>query len=167
MLKRLLFCTVLLVSASGFRTSAADFVPFKASWTGVTISADPTNFPVVAVVSAGEGHGTDLGRFTMVSPHTSNVFTFELEGDQIFTAANGDTLTAHFVGQLTPTFGPDGLPVLVSGVVPCAITGGTGRFEGATGSYDFTITAIPLADGSGFASTATMEGVISSVGSSY
>ena len=132
---------------------------------GVTISADPTNFPVVAVVSAGEGLGTHLGRFTMVSPHNSNVFTFALDGDQIFTAANGDTLTAHFEGYLTPTL-VDGVPVKVSGVVPCTITGGTGRFANATGSYNFTITAIPLADGSGFASTATMDGVISSVGSS-
>ena len=160
MLKRLLLCIVLLVSASGFHTSAAEFVPFKATWTGVTISADPTNFPVVAVVSAGQGEGTQLGRFTMVSPHTSNVFTFALEGDQIFTAANGDTLTAHFEGHLVPTI-VDGNLVSVSGVVPATITGGTGRFAGATGSYNFTITAIPLADGSGFASTATMEGVIS------
>ena len=165
MFKRLLLCTALLVSATGFRTSAADFVPFKATWTGVTVSADPTGFPVVAVVSAGTGQGTHLGCYTMVTPHTSNVFTFELEGDHIFTAANGDTLTAHFAGQLTPTI-VDGVPVSVSGVVPCVITGGTGRFAGATGHYDFTITAIPLADGSGFASTATMNGVISSVGSS-
>ena len=162
---RLLFCLVLLVSASGFRASAADFVPFKATWTGVTVSADPTDFPVVAVVSAGAGQGTQLGAYTMVTPHTSNVFTFEIEGDHIFTAANGDTLTAHFEGRLVPNI-VDGNLVSVGGVVPCTITGGTGRFEGATGSYDFTITAIPLADGSGFASTATMDGVISSVGSS-
>ena len=160
MLKRLLLCTLLLVSASGYRTSASDFVPFKATWTGVTVSADPTGFPVVAVVSAGTGEATHLGAYTMVTPHTSNVFTFELAGDHIFTAANGDTLTAHFEGQLTPTV-VDGVLVSVSGVVPCVITGGTGRFAGATGSYDFTITALPLADGSGFASTATMEGVIS------
>ena len=166
MLNRLVFCTVLLVSASGFRTSASDLVPFKATWSGVTISADPTNFPVVAVVSAGEGRGTQLGRFTMVSPHTSDVFTFALEGDQIFTAANGDTLTAHFAGHLAPTI-VDGNLVSVGGVVPCTITGGTGRFANATGTYNFTITAIPLADGSGFASTATMDGVISSVGSSH
>jgi hypothetical protein len=165
MLKRLLFCTVLLVVSSGFRGSAADFVPFKATWTGVTVSADQSGFPVVAVVSEGEGHGTQLGRFKMVSPHTSNVFTFELEGDHLFTAANGDTLTAHFVGQLTPNI-VDGNLVSVGGVVPCTITGGTGRFQYATGTYSFTSTAIPLADGSGFASTATMEGVISSVGSS-
>jgi hypothetical protein len=164
MLKRLLICTVLLVSASGFRTSAADFVPFKATWTGVTVSADPTGAPIIAIVSAGQGHGTQLGAFTMVTPHTSNIQTFELAGDHVFTAANGDTLTAHFVGLVTPTM-IDGNPA-VTGVVPCIITGGTGRFEGATGTYNFTLTAILLPDGSGFASTATMDGVISSVGSS-
>jgi hypothetical protein len=46
----------------------------------------------------------------------------------------------------------DGNLVSVGGVVPCTITGGTGRFAGATGTYDFAITAIPLADGSGAAS---------------
>ena len=164
MLKRLLLCTVLLVSASGFRTNAAEFVPFKATWSGVTVSADGSNFPIVAVVSAGSGHGTQLGAFTMVSPHDSNVFTFAVEGEQIFTAANGDTLTAHFEGQLVPNV-VDGVLVSVGGALPVTITGGTGRFAGATGNYTFTITAVPLADGSGFASTATMEGVISSVGS--
>src|SRR4026208_2192508 len=102
MLKRLLFCTVLFVSASGFRTSAADFVPFKATWAGVTVSADPTGFPVVAVVSAGEGHGAPVGAFPRGGRPATNVFTFELEGDHLFTAANGDTLTASFVGQLAP-----------------------------------------------------------------
>ena len=72
-----------------------------------------------------------------------------------------DTLSAHFAGQLTPN--PDGS---LSGTIPCTITGGTGRFAGATGSYAFAITAVPLADGSGFASTATIDGVISSVSSS-
>ena len=43
---------------------------------------------------------------------------------------------------------------------------GTGRSAGATGTYDFAITAVPLADGSGLASTAAIAGVIPSVGSS-
>ena len=74
--------------------------------------------------------------------------------------SGGDTLSAHFAGHLTPN--ADGS---LSGTLPCVITGGTGRFAGATGSYAFSITAVPLADGSGFASTATMAGVISSVDS--
>ena len=157
---RLLLSTLVIASSLGLHGNAAQFVPFKATWSGVTVAADLSNFPVVAVVATGDGQGTELGHFTMVSPHVNNVFTFELEGDQNFLAANGDTLTAHFAGHLTPN--PDGS---LSGTLPCVITGGSGRFAGATGSYDFAITAVPLADGSGFASTATIDGVISSVGS--
>lgn len=158
---RRLLCTLLVTAAIGLPVRAAGFVPFKATWSGVTVLADLTDFPIVAVVASGEGQGTELGHFTMVSPHVNNVFTFELEGDQNFTAANGDTLRAHFAGHLTPN--ADGS---LSGVLPCVITAGTGRFAGASGTYDFAITAVPLADGSGFASTATIAGVISSVGSS-
>jgi hypothetical protein len=184
---RRLLCTLIVTAALGLNAHAATYVPFKATWSGITVAADLSNFPIVAVVASGSGQGTELGRFTMVSPHVNNVFTFELEGDQNFTAAgrftmvsphvnnvftfelegdqnftaaNGDTLTAHFVGHLTPN--PDGS---LSGTLPCVITGGTGRFAGATGNYAFAITAVPLADGSGFASTATISGVIASVGS--
>jgi hypothetical protein len=158
---RLLITASLVVAALGLRASAAESVPFTATWSGVTVAADLSNFPIVAVIASGDGQGTQLGHFTMVSPHLNNVFTFELEGDQNFTAANGDTVSAHFAGHLTPN--PDGS---LSGTLPCVFTHGTGRFAGATGSYDFHITAIPLPDGSGFASTATIDGVISSVGSS-
>jgi hypothetical protein len=155
-------CALIVTVALGSHAHAADYVPFRATWNGITVAADLSNFPIVGVVASGDGEGTRLGHFTMVSPHVNNVFTFELEGDQNFTAANGDTLSAHFAGRLTPN--PDGS---LSGVLPCVITGGTGRFAGATGTYAFAITAVPLADGSGFASTATIDGVISSVGSSH
>ena len=157
---RRLISGTLVVVALGFQVNAEGTVPFKATWSGVTVAADLSNFPIVAVVASGQGEATEFGRFTMVSPHLNNVFTFELWGTQNFTAANGDTLTASFSGRLTPH--PDGS---LSGTLPCVITGGTGRFAGAAGEYDFTITAVPLADGSGFASTATIEGDISSVGS--
>ena len=156
---RRLLCTLFVIAALGLHGRAADYVPFKATWSGITVAADLSNFPIVSVVASGEGQGTELGHFTMVSPHVNNVFTFELEGNQNFTAANGDTLNAHFAGHLAPN--ADGS---LSGTLPCVITGGTGRFAGATGTYDFSILAVPLPDGSGFASTATMTGVISSVG---
>jgi hypothetical protein len=136
--------------------SAASARPLKGSWSGVTISADPTNFPVVAIVAKGSGQLTHLGRYAMTSPHTTDVFTGETKGDQIFTAANGDTLTAYCAGF--PVFQPSGN---VEGGLQCEITGGTGRFAGATGSYEFFIVATPLADGSGFATEATITGTIS------
>jgi hypothetical protein len=137
--------------------SAATAVPFKGTWSGVTVSADPTNFPVVAVVSEGGGRLTHLGHYVMASPHTSNVFTGETIGDQNFTAANGDTLTAFCVG--VPTMQPNGTVV---GSLECEIRGGTGRFSGATGSYEFFLVASPRTDGGpGYATDAKITGEIS------
>jgi hypothetical protein len=135
----------------------AKSVPFKGSWSGVTVSADPTNFPVVAVVSDGTGQLTHLGRYFMTSPHTSNVFTGETIGDQIFTAANGDMVTAFCEGF--PVMQPNGDVV---GDLDCEITGGSGRFEGASGEYVFFLHASPRTDGGpGYATEATISGQIS------
>jgi hypothetical protein len=150
-----LFSLVVLSLTAAAPMDAAAERPFKGSWSGVTVSADPTNFPVVAVVAEGSGQLTHLGGFDMTSPHTSNVFTGETIGDQIFTAANGDMLTAFCEGF--PVFQPTGN---VAGALDCEITGGTGRFAGASGSYEFFLVATPLADGSGFATEATITGTI-------
>jgi hypothetical protein len=137
--------------------AGAKSVPFKGSWTGVTVSADPSNFPVVSVVSDGTGQLTHLGRYFMTSPHTSHVFTGETIGDQIFTAANGDMLTASCEGFPQPQ--ADGTVV---GGLDCTIEGGTGRFEGATGQYEFFLVASPRTDGGiGYATEATIAGHIS------
>jgi hypothetical protein len=136
--------------------SGADSVPFKGSWSGVTVSADPTNFPVVAIVAEGTGQLTHLGRYFMTSPHTTDVSNGRTIGDQIFTAANGDTLTAFCDGS--PMFQPDGT---VAGSLDCDITDGTGRFAGASGSYVFFLRATPLPDRPGFATEATIDGEIS------
>ena len=136
--------------------SGANSVPFKGSWSGVTVSADPTNFPVVAIVAEGTGQLTHLGRYFMASPHTTDVSTGKTIGDQIFTAANGDTLMAFCDGS--PAFQPDGTVV---GSLAFGITGGTGRFEGATGTYAFFLVARPLPDRPGFATEAAINGEIS------
>lgn len=149
-----------LVLASG-SLFAAEQVPFRGVWSGSTVSAEPQEDPnLVLVVSSGPGQATHLGRFTMESPHITNMTDLTVEGDQIFTAANGDKVFATFSGQFTPT--PEGtLDAMLSAV----IIGGTGRFAGASGSYDFLITARPAASGFGFDSTAMIAGTISSPGS--
>ena len=135
----------------------AGSVPFRGSWSGVTVSADLSSFPVVAIVAEGTGELTHLGRYFMSSPHTTNVFTNETIGDQIFTAANGDMLTAFCAGFPAPQ--PDGSVV---GGLDCEITGGTGRFEGASGEYVFFLVARPRTDGGpGYATEATISGEIS------
>jgi hypothetical protein len=141
---------------------AQHMVKLKGTWTGVTASADLSTLPLVTIVSEGEGEVSHLGRSTMVSPHTSNVETGETLGDQIFTAANGDTLTADCAGVALPN--AEGVVV---GTLACEITSGTGRFAGATGFYEFSLVASPRTDGGpGFATEAEIDGWISTVGSS-
>ena len=50
-----------------------------------------------------------------------------------FVAANGDTLDATIVGSGMPSVTPDGIIFTITET--CTITGGTGRFAGATGSF--------------------------------
>ena len=56
-------------------------------------------------------------------------------GAATFTAANGDTMTATVAGQATRTS-----PTTLSIVEHYTITGGTGRFADATGSFDLEST---------------------------
>ena len=79
----------------------------------------------------GAGHATHLGQYTEVgsaafSP-TANPAVLRVDAWSIYTAANGDQLYATFTGHL------NGL----TGAITATVTyvGGTGRFEGATGSF--------------------------------
>jgi hypothetical protein len=136
----------------------AKLVAFQGTWTGRTVSAVPVSPDLVFVVASGSGEASDLGRFTMVSPHYTVLSTLAVYGQQLFTAANGDTLTADFTGQFHPNTTGD-----LEATLSATITGGTGRFSGATGSYSFHIIAHAVAPGI-FASTATFSGMISSPG---
>lgn len=116
------------------------------------------------MLSEGGGQVTQLGHSTMSSPHTSNVFTGETIGEQIFTAANGDQLIAHCEGFPQPQ--PNGQ---VIGSLDCEFTSGTGRFAGATGSYIFFLVATPQPGVFPpiYETEADITGSISSVGSSH
>jgi hypothetical protein len=52
------------------------------------------------------------------------------------TAANGDRLYATYSGTVDPLAGVEG--DVISGVTHFTITGGTGRFAGASGSGDMS-----------------------------
>ena len=110
--------------------AAGDQVPFKGSLDGVA-TVTPRTPPFVFVNIEGEGHATQLGHFEVSIPHVTNRSNGTAVGSYVFTAANGDTLTADFTSQVTPT----DVPGVVSVAVTATITGGTGRFDGATGSF--------------------------------
>jgi hypothetical protein len=79
------------------------------------------------------GNATHLGRFTLRGPHRVNLATIPVTaiGTFEFTAADGDTLRASFTGLGTPT----ATPGVFSIVETATVTGGTGRFANATGSF--------------------------------
>jgi hypothetical protein len=108
---------------------AREQVPFKGSLAAV--ETDVVQGGTLVVNGSGVGKATELGLFTMTFHADVDLSTFIGVGTITFTAANGDSLSASFIGQATPT--PDPNIFMLQEVA--TITGGTGRFAGATGSF--------------------------------
>jgi hypothetical protein len=146
---------VLTVLGLAAAAPATEEVPFKGSLDGdVTITGVP---PILSVLVDASGEATQLGEFTLTIPHTVDRTTRTATGSYHFTAANGDTLSADFTGHSTPTSTPGVLSI----VETATITGGTGRFAGATGSF----VAERLFDTIAGTTTGSFNGTISSTGS--
>jgi hypothetical protein len=117
--------------------AAKELVPFRGEMSG-TATVTPIAPPVVSVLLETSGVATQLGRFTLVAPHTVNQATLTATGTYTLTAADGSTLTATLSGSAT-LVAPGQLSIAETGI----ITGGTGRFEGATGTFSTQRTFFP------------------------
>jgi hypothetical protein len=106
---------------------AAESVPFKGNLEG-TQTVTIVQPGVAEVDGQATGTATLLGRFAVKFPHTVTFATGSGNGTYTFTSANGDTLTADFTGTAQQG-------AIVSIVEIAVITGGTGRFAGATGGF--------------------------------
>jgi hypothetical protein len=150
--------TVVLVALAilAAPATAGTQVPFKGSWASVETDTVVV-FPILHVALEGSGNATQLGRFTAQGEFTVNLLTLNGCGTEVLTAANGDTVNAAGCGQASPTATPGVLSIEED----LLITGGTGRFAGATGSY----TRVRVVDALG-SSTGSIEGTISSPGAS-
>jgi hypothetical protein len=135
--------------------AAGELVPFKGEYEGEDIGRLVVP-PFAAVRVTAEGNATQLGNFTFLQLVTVNTATGAGTGTFQFTAANGDTVYGTIVGQARLT-APNVLTILEA----ATIEGGTGRFEGATGSFDVTRVK-NLATGE---TACTFEGSISTPGS--
>lgn len=76
----------------------------------------------------GTGNATHLGRFTLTSDFIVDPATVTASGTAIWAAANGDEIFTTHTGEGVVTF-----PLLAT-TETHTITGGTGRFAGASGS---------------------------------
>jgi hypothetical protein len=147
--------------AAGATTASRRGVPFKGTLQGV---ADPPVFepppsPFFSAHLEASGQATHLGRFTMDYSHRVNLETLEGTGSARFIAANGDELMTSVEGRAEPA----GTPTSYTVFERHTVTGGTGRFAGASGVFTLT-RAVDFADP--FTSGA-LEGWISAPGSKF
>jgi hypothetical protein len=110
--------------------AAGELVPFDGKLDGV-VSHESVDPQTDSVLVNATGNATLLGGFTLSVPHLVNLPTRAAVGRYEFTAANGDRLCADFTGQAQPTATPGVIYI----VETATITGGTGRFAGATGTF--------------------------------
>ena len=114
--------------------SKSEQLPFHGSLDAT--ETETGSFPVLSVSLSGQGNATHLGQY-------SAIFTFHLDlrtitgvGSFTLIAANGDTLFGDLSGH----------GIVGNGLVIIAetgtITGGTGRFATATGSFVVTRTLV-------------------------
>jgi hypothetical protein len=135
--------------------AAGEQVPFSGRFEGV-VTVTPVSPPIFSVLVNATGTATQLGQFTLAIPHLVDRSNSTAAGFYQFTAADGSTLTAKFTGQA----GPSGTPGVLHIVETATITGGTGRFAGATGG----ITSERLFDAVANTTTGSFSGTISSPG---
>jgi hypothetical protein len=142
------------VTLSRPAATAGKSVPFKGRSSGAVTVTDFA-YPFVTTSVVGEGEATHLGRFTLTAEAVIDVSLpgGPAAGSWILTAANGDQLFMTFVAYgIDPTHGHGDF----------TIVGGTGRFQGATGSYTQLITfATPPGSSPSTAYTDVLKGMIS------
>lgn len=144
--------------------SAATLVPFHAS-VSENFTAGPCGKMLVCIHATGTGQATHLGAVTEVASVVIDVNPADQQNGcapetraTTLTAANGDTITMTGNGLTRCS------PTSTEASDNYIITGGTGRFQGASGSGSESNTHTFTGPGVGVASV-TYSGDISSVGS--
>ena len=129
-------------------------VPFKGTFRGSDTVAPPT------ITTSATGTGTHLGRYSF-----THVITFPppLTGSAHWIAANGDSIDTTSV-IVSSVLGP----VVRTNTENHTITGGTGRFSGAQGSFTVVRTHVlaPSDDGT-HVTSGSFDGTITSPGAAH
>ena len=147
---------VLAVLSLAGPVAAGEQVPFKGNLEGELVTSTPLTPPFVFNKSAITGNATHLGQYELVLAVIRNTTDRTSIGSFQFVAANGDTLTGVLTGTSTSTPTP-GVSLVMETAI---ITGGTGRFAGATGGFQIE----RLFDRATLLTIGAFEGTISSPG---
>jgi hypothetical protein len=145
------------------QASAADEVPFRAIVQETFTAALCSPVPSLCVSAVGTGQGTHLGQVRESASVVANLASQPNPGctsetrETTLTGANGDRITLHATGQGCQTG-----PTTLAAVDFYVVTGGTGRFSGATGSGTINVTV----DQATRTAVTRFSGVLSTPGSS-
>jgi hypothetical protein len=122
---------ILLTAAlAGPAAAAPDkLVPFRGSMQGNELGVVQGGSLIVN--GSGAGVATHLGRFTLTWSLTVNLSNGTAVGSFHFIAANGDGIDTEIAGSSEPTDTPGVFRITEINT----ITEGTGRFQGAKGSF--------------------------------
>ena len=144
---------MILTAALAVPAAAQKQVPFK----GIFLGND-TVTPPATIATAATGIGTHLGRFSFTQEVTVGANATDA-GSAHWKAANGDSIDTTVVGSAIPG------DVVFTITEIHTITGGTGRFSGAQGSFTVHRTHVvaPSADGT-HVTFGWFEGTVTSPG---
>ena len=124
-----LLAAVSLIAVFVSPALASQQIPFKGSLGAV--ETDVVQGGTLVVDGSAVGKATELGQFAMTYHVTVDLGTGGSVGTATFVAANGDSFSTTIIGQGTPA--PDPTIAMIEEVE--TITSGSGRFDGATGSF--------------------------------
>ena len=115
--------------------------PFSLNGSGVATLVTDESGNLIGAIPTGSGRATHLGQWTVAGnvAYTPVNGVLRSSGEATLTAANGDTLVFEVDGVLDPVAAID------QGVF--RFIGGTGRFEGASGTVNFVVSINPITGG--------------------
>ena len=127
--------TAALAVPAAAQTSCTGFAPgcFKGIFQGQDAHDTlPPGATTVVIRTTATGTGTHLGQFSLIREITGNLVNFSATGSAHWVAANGDSIYTTVVGKAELSDIPGGFLKVTE---THTITGGTGRFTGAQGSF--------------------------------
>ena len=161
MMRFKLIAALILTAALALQAAGQKQVPFNGSMQGREIDTPQGGPPPTTLSVDGytRGIATHVGQFSFSYQLTVTLANGTATGSAQLIAANGDGIFTAVVGQGQPTDTPG-----VNRIVEInTITGGTGRFSGAQGS--FTVERL-VNLGTGFTS-GSLHGTITSPGATH
>ncbi len=122
---------LMLTAAVVVPEAAQQRVPFKGTFQGSDAVTPGTSATTIVITTTGTGSATIIGKFSFSEEVTADLTNGIHTGSALWIAANGDSISTSVAGTSAPSDNPNYFKITETHT----ITGGTGRFTGAQGSF--------------------------------